>query len=361
MRIRTVTALLGTCLVMLVAAVSAGPAAALVSTGDGTWFWRTPQPAGNFLSGVSSVGFELWTVGDGGAILHSVDDGATWQPQLSGTTQSLNDVTFLDALQGWAVGGNDSSGLGEIPRSHVILHTADGGLTWQSQHAPGTSDLKAVAFVDALNGWAAGDNGLVVRTRDGGATWQAVSTGSRDWFTCLRFTDAEHGWVGGSEGAVLRTSDGGQHWQRLPLGRWAGRRVVVKPTFADAARGWAILQRPDGYSGSGSGPALAATSDGGSHWRSLATPKGLEFSALVVDGQGTLWAAALEDATSQTIFLRSSDAGAHWSREYADVATPQAITRDAGGLCAVGYGLLTRADGGASLPRSSGEIGRAHV
>ena len=61
-------------------------------------------------------------MGDGGTILHSTDGGATWQPQASGTDHVLHGVAFTDRQHGWAVG------LGGI-----ILHTTNGGVTWKVQ------------------------------------------------------------------------------------------------------------------------------------------------------------------------------------------------------------------------------------
>ena len=47
-----------------------------------------------------------WAVGTGGAIVNTIDGGATWTPQPSGTTQILNSVHFTDANTGYAVGAN---------------------------------------------------------------------------------------------------------------------------------------------------------------------------------------------------------------------------------------------------------------
>ena len=64
-----------------------------------------------------------WAVGDGGTILKTIDGGATWAPQTSGTpTQVLTGVHFTDANNGWAVGSGGT-----------ILNTNDGGATWAPQ------------------------------------------------------------------------------------------------------------------------------------------------------------------------------------------------------------------------------------
>lgn len=60
-----------------------------------------------------------WASGEGGTILHTVDGGKAWNPQISGVGVGLTDTEFLDMNGGWAVG-----------EGGTILHTVDGGKTW---------------------------------------------------------------------------------------------------------------------------------------------------------------------------------------------------------------------------------------
>ena len=70
---------------------------------------------------------------NGGTILVTTNGGVTWTPQSTGSSQSLNAVTFTDATHGWAVGDNGT-----------ILATAAGG--WPDTTAPTTT----VSGADAL-------------------------------------------------------------------------------------------------------------------------------------------------------------------------------------------------------------------
>jgi len=361
MRIRTIIVLLGACLTMLAAVALAGPAAALVSTGDGTWFWRSPQPQGAWLNALCNAGPDLIAVGEGGTVLSSADAGATWQPRLSGTWRSLNDATFIDSLTGWAVGGEtDYTGEANIPRS-VIVHTTDGGLTWSPQKPFGHKPLQAVTFIDASTGWTVGDGGTVQHTSDGGLTWKIQRSGTSEDLSCVVFRDATHGWIGGPRGAVLRTRDGGQHWSRAFLPSWARGRRLIKPVFSDARRGFAILMNPDSWIDNGSGPALAATGDGGATWSLLPTPQHVDFTAMAVDGSGRLCAAAIDRRTDLCLFLYSDDSGRTWSRQNADVMAAQDMAATQDGLCAVGSGVLTRTAAGPWLPRSSWSWSPTHL
>src|SRR3989337_2252960 len=60
-----------------------------------------------------------------GPIISTDDGGATWKDRSIGADIILNDVRFVDARQGWAVG--------EFGR---IYHTRDGGRSWTKQNSP---------------------------------------------------------------------------------------------------------------------------------------------------------------------------------------------------------------------------------
>lgn len=70
MNTRHILAVWVTALLMALAlAAAAGPASAVVSTGDGSWFWQNPMPQGNQLSGVAfSDSQHGWAVGANGTI-----------------------------------------------------------------------------------------------------------------------------------------------------------------------------------------------------------------------------------------------------------------------------------------------------
>ena len=85
---------------------------------------------------------------------------AQWYQQNSGTTQNLNDVTFIDANNGTAVGGVGT-----------IIKTTNGGTDWTSQSSGTINYLYGVSFTDSNNGTAVGDYGKILRTTNGGVTF----------------------------------------------------------------------------------------------------------------------------------------------------------------------------------------------
>ena len=257
---------------------TAGSAGEILKTADGgaSWAAQTSNTTQD-INGLDFVGADNgWAVGDKGAIVHTTDGGATWTLQTSGVGDDLAGVSFVDALHGWAVGGavdqwGDSS-------TGVILATVDGGQHWTKQTTPvAAAALNAVAFADALHGWAVGevvgDSGtnvtVILATKDGGGTWTKqfqhtppmTGNTSQGVLTSIACIDARHLVAVGSDDSALeifRTSNGGQRWTRtVPPPSWSRRYSpgLTDVVFADAAHGWAA-----------GGDVILRTADGGVTW-----------------------------------------------------------------------------------------------
>ncbi len=82
--------------------------------------WKLENAGASFqLAGVcfgDSLAYAAGSNGGAGALVRSDDFGVTWTPQTPRSQVALNDVFFVDALRGWAVGN-----------SGVIRHTARAG------------------------------------------------------------------------------------------------------------------------------------------------------------------------------------------------------------------------------------------
>ena len=92
---------------------------------------------------------------------------AQWYQQNSGTSMGLNGVSFTDANNGIAVGGDYI--LGGASNS-IILQTTNGGSTWITQSTGSEYSLFGVSFTDINNGTAVGNHATILRTKDGGST-----------------------------------------------------------------------------------------------------------------------------------------------------------------------------------------------
>ena len=110
-----------------------------------------------------------------------------WFQQTSGTTEWLMGVSFTDANNGTAVGGNGT-----------ILRTTDGGENWVSQTSGTNNILYGVSFTDANNGTAVGDSVTIIRTIDGGGNWISYTSKANiifrnyNIFLGVSFTDANN-------------------------------------------------------------------------------------------------------------------------------------------------------------------------
>ena len=102
---------------------------------------------------------QVWAVGEEGSILHTADGGEHWQPQTSGTVETLA------ALCG---GGTE---LWIVGTDGTILYSADGGQTWQPQ-VSGTAHHLLGVFNIGSELWSVGYGGAILHSVDGGRSWQ---------------------------------------------------------------------------------------------------------------------------------------------------------------------------------------------
>lgn len=102
---------------------------------------------------------------------------------------------------------------------HGVVILSDDGKTWrQSQEVPVDGLLTALSFIDARQGWAVGQGGVLLHTTDGGEHWSLQQRfEGKPALLSVWFANASRGLVSGAYGYLARTLDGGQSWQRLEL------------------------------------------------------------------------------------------------------------------------------------------------
>jgi len=179
-----------------------------------------------------------WVVGRGpgdgyGTIVHTTDGGDTWERQ--GAVGEIPDtqlasVSAIDGCNAWVAGG-ESDGFG------VILRTTDGGKSWVRQGAVGRiPDLGTVAVYAVNNqiAWVVGEDGLILHTINGGRTWtrQAQDVAPGYSLEGVYGSDARNVWVVGGKdqspcpddicGIILHSSNGGRTWEQQTFTPSAG-------------------------------------------------------------------------------------------------------------------------------------------
>jgi photosystem II stability/assembly factor-like uncharacterized protein len=179
-----------------------------------TW---TPVSGGGVVGAAFDMTFvdpsEGWAVGNGGTILHSTDGGASWTPQMSGTTQVLRHLFFANNQVGIALGDGNT-----------VVRTADGGANWTATTLSGSSILWDVWMADPTNGIIVGQDAAggatVFATSDGGVTWTPIAHNLPSPFRALGVSMPTAsvavvvGQVTASERSIYRSVDVGVTWTR---------------------------------------------------------------------------------------------------------------------------------------------------
>lgn len=194
---------------------------------------------------VARAGQRLVAVGERGFIIVSDDNGSTWKQIGSPVSMTLVKVRFIDDLEGWAVG-----------HAGVVLHTRDGGLSWNKQldgvqaagielqEARQAMDSSAdsekaqerlsqaqqlvddgpdkplldLLFLDAKNGLVVGAYGLAFVTHDGGLSWQSIRSRIDNPNGLHLYSIERVGadlFIAGEQGTLLRSGDEGQTFESL--------------------------------------------------------------------------------------------------------------------------------------------------
>lgn len=176
--------------------------------------------------------------------------------------------------------------------------------------------LNGVQFVSSSTGWVVGSD-RILRTTDGGGHWatQYSATASAQ-LTSVDFTDVSHGWVVGAA-TILATSDGGAHWSALP----EPCEVIRSVHFVSPELGFAVAgSAPPRSDAPDTGGVLLRSTDGGRHWRLLATPASVQTACFSDPSHGWLGAGGSIYGTA--------NAGQTWTRAVQGPdksAAPQAV------------------------------------
>jgi photosystem II stability/assembly factor-like uncharacterized protein len=258
---------------------AAGTGGALLRTGDGgaTWKEVATAPRGDLLGIHFASATDGWALANDrvtmtGAVEHTTDAGATWTAQTSvpGTLLYAVDAVGQDV---WVAGGDPTAGPvvdGERPGvDGLLLHSGDGGATWQTQWGGGAGDPRVsdVDMVDRDVGWAVGDasgsqRALVLHTTDGGDSWSVQDPGDVTFdLAAVYAVDAQTAWAVGDGQQILHTTDGGATWTSTrgdvvgpvtrvyPATPRSGARVLMQYVVDDdwSSRVRVVIHISDGY------------------------------------------------------------------------------------------------------------------
>lgn len=158
----------------------------------------SPLAQHGLLLGVAEAGERLVTVGQRGHILYSDDRAQSWQQASVPVSSDLVAVHFPSASHGWAVGHDG-----------VVLHSADGGASWQRQfdgRQVGPAMLEHYRELARANPDDAALAALV------GEAQRMTEEGADKPFLDVWFESERVGYIVGAFNLIFRTEDGGHSW-----------------------------------------------------------------------------------------------------------------------------------------------------
>jgi photosystem II stability/assembly factor-like uncharacterized protein len=185
-------------------------------------------------------------------------------------------IRMLDTMHGWALTNNS------------VLKTEDGGVSWQDVTPSQTFGLNIQGeFLTTQTAWVVWQStrGLggqnqsitILHTSDGGASWQTTTIDNVTGFLVdpPRFINTQEGWLVATQPqgmyhalmSAYQTTNGGQTWTNIS-GLVDTREVVGGSgiSFSNAQLGWAGLEWPGDY------PMIEKTEDGGHTWQPQSLP-----------------------------------------------------------------------------------------
>jgi photosystem II stability/assembly factor-like uncharacterized protein len=362
--------------------ITAVAAIAAVSAGNTGWFWGNPLPQGNSLTTVDAVAARVYAAGASGTLLRSDDSGASWSSIRTGL---LDDIQLVRAVSADSVvfasscalrrtddggstvkrliwGGSDEACPVKIRsfyfpnattgylllRNGDVYQTADGGESWNKQHAVpqsvsagGNTDVGDIWFTSPSNGVATiGTH--IYRTTDGANSWAPVLNGNQNYHG-FNFVDTDHGFVVGGGGAVLTTIDAGATWLPATAGGGATASTggssgeLSSIDCADVNTCVATATNGDG---------ITRTEDGGTTWQSVSPTSGGLNGAVFTS------ATRVVAVASGGVTVASNDKGANWSTLSSGAAGPYSGIRAQSATAAFAFGnngaLARTTDGGKS-------------
>lgn len=177
---------------------------------------------------ITSVAFagpgQAWATAHDGYLLHSVDNGTTWNVELSGSDVAALSVGALGERMIALEDALDSAPPEQREEVEWLLDDTAFALE-EAQMAVDegmSSPLLNVWFADDSNGFAMGAYGVVLRTRDGGKSWSnernRLDNPDNYHFYAMAQSSAGTLIMAGEAGTLLRSLDGGDEWQRIDAG-----------------------------------------------------------------------------------------------------------------------------------------------
>jgi len=195
---------------------------------------------------------------------------------------NMNDIFFINETHGWAAGDEGS-----------IIHTEDGGVSWEIQSSGATERLMSIHFGDTNSGWAVGQYGCVLHTQDGGSSWNSINCSPDSWFNSVYCFGDDSCWAAGYQG-IFFTVNTGLSWEKQ------NSSSIRSLSFIDNTTGWAV-----------GGQVILKTTDAGNTWEPLPDIAGYNPEKVCFVTPLIGYMVASYSLTNQRVF-KTQDGGLTW-------------------------------------------------
>lgn len=160
-----------------------------------------------------------WLAGDSGTILRTTNSGNNWFLQSSGTTETIDDIFFINQNTGWVIAN------GFFYDGTIILRTTNGGTNWNfSRFEDTTVVFNQIYFRNLTTGYLTGYSGYILKSTNGGINWFNTFIDTAYCPTLYLFPKNDIYFIndltgfacGGQidiQGMTWRTTDGGLNWK----------------------------------------------------------------------------------------------------------------------------------------------------
>jgi photosystem II stability/assembly factor-like uncharacterized protein len=258
-----------------------------------SWVNQT-SPTTNSLREVRFINAnEGWAVGDAGTFLKTTNGGTTWYSIVFVKPTLLIGCHFFNSLTGF-VAGDDGA-----------YKTTDGGTSWT--YITGSNLITKMCFFNSSLGFAVGGStsgqyGAIYKTTDGGTTWSSTINNS-SWHRMygVQFVNATTGFVFDENGLMLKTTNTGASW--IPV-NYGAAMTITAMKFSDENNGM-ISGRLS------ASPFLLKTTDAGATWSNAVNNFQYIFSDICFIGNNVVWAAG--GTQTESFIFNSTDGGSTWT------------------------------------------------
>jgi hypothetical protein len=203
--------------------------------------------------------------------LHSVDGGLTWKlqnpglPLQNGENVAIFNIQQIDSLNVIATGNAD-----------LVMHTSDGGATWQKQKLPTTNPIQDVSFSDSLHGIiVTSDTPVAIFvTSDGGNNWTPNSFLRIGAWQCHDYGQGKYRLFINTSGVTYTTTDNFQTVDStgpIYLNDSGLIDYSYEPAYCNFGAGDTMIAYGVHWSSgfANNYPVITRTTDGGAHWNTV--------------------------------------------------------------------------------------------